>query len=797
MKICLGVNMGSLWKKLLRDISGAKGQFLAVALVIACGIGSYITISFAFKNLMASRDSYCQQYRFADLFFIIDRAPRSILQKIQAIPGVAAVNGRIVFDIPLDLPHTKEALVGRIISLPDKKVRVLNDVHIVQGEYFSPSQEQGILVNPVFCAKNNLRVGDSIWGTINNRKRKLQIRGTSLSPEYIYAIRTAQDFLPNPQTFAICYAQESFCESAFGYQASVNDIVVSVTDRRNSESIKKEIEEILEPYGLLAKVTRKDQVSYKFISDELRGLEASARIFPTIFLIVAALTIFIMLSRIVANQRMQIGVLKALGYSNWQIIWHYLGYAGLISLLGSGIGCVWGTYMGTTVLDMYRDIYHFPVMENIVYYDVFFITTILSLFYCWLAGVFAVWQVTQISPATAMRPSPPVVGKHIILESWPWIWRRTSFVWKIIFRNMFRHPGRTLFIIVGIGMSTAILIYAFFIMDAMDGLIHHEFASTQLQDIKIFFFDDHEHRVLYELRKIPYVTRVEPVYEYAFEFKNGWRKKIALITAIEPNSFLRPILDTKGNSITIEDEGIVVSEKLSEILDLRVGERLHIKPLQRGKKEKSVVIKKIVPQYLGLSAYMSIKAVSRLLQEGYLINGALLKVESGKLWNVHAELKKRSSIATVIFQESIIQNFEKTIGASMYVMTTIISLFAGIIAFAIIYNSAIISISERQRELATLKVMGFYNQEVTQVVFHEYFLLASIGILIGFPMGLYICEYIASVYDTEIYRLPVYISNSNLIKTTLQIFFYVLISQWACRYRLKKLDMVEVLKIRE
>ena len=266
---------------------------------------------------------------------------------------------------------------------------------------------------------------------------------------------------------------------------------------------------------------------------------------------------------------------------------------------------------------------------------------------------------------------------------------------------------------------------------------------------------------------------------------------------MEPNCELRPLLDTEGHQIRLDEKGLILSEKLATILSVKPGDSFTIKPLQRGKKEKTVVVQKIVSQYLGLNGYMSVQAVSSLLQESYLFNGALLQVEPGKLWEVHAELKKRPSIATVVFQETMIQNFEKAIGASMYIMTSIISLFAGIIAFAIIYNSAVISIGERQRELATLKVMGFHAKEITAIVFHEYFLLASLGLLCGIPLGRSLCSFIASVYDTDIYRLPVFISYWNYGKTSLEIFGFVLFSQFACRYRLKKLDMVEVLKIRE
>lgn len=788
---------GPLWHKLIRDIGGAKGQFFAVVMVIACGIGSYITITFAFQNLITARDNYCREYRLADLFFIVDRAPRSVLTKIKAIPGVTTVQGRIVFDVPLDLPNVKEALVGRIISLPDKKKTILNDIHIVKGQYFNVSEEQGVLINPAFCEKNNLRVGDSISATINNRKRKLQIRATALSPEYIYTIRTAQDFLPNPQTFAICYVKESFAENTFGYQEAVNDITVAVSGREFLDPVKTRIEEILEPYGLLMKIKQEDQVGYKFLANELAGLKISAKIFPMIFLIVASLTIFIMLHRIVINQRGQIGVLKALGYRNWQIILHYLGYACVMAFLGCLIGVIWGHYMAGNTLNIYKDFYRFPVLENRPNWQAFAIAMLGSLIYCCMAGTFAVWQVTQISPATAMRPAPPITGKHIFLEKISWLWNHFSFAWKMITRNICRHPSRSIFIIIGISFSTAILIYSLFIKDAMTHLIYHEFKATQKQDIKVFFFEERPHTALYELRRLPYLTKVEPIYETAFEFKNGWRKKIAVVTAFEPGATLHPLLNTDGVSVPIEENELIISEKLAQILNVRVGDMLTLKPLQRGKKECNVKVNKIVSQYLGLNGYMSIRTVSHLLQESYLMNGALLKVEPGQIWQVHTQLKKRPAVATVIFQEVMIQNFAKAIGASMEVMTGIISLFAGIIAFAIIYNSAVINISERQRELATLKVMGFYNYEVTKIVFHEYFLLASLGLLLGFPLGRFLCDYIAAVFDTEIYRVPVFINTNNYFITFAQIFFFVLISQWACRYRLHNLDMVEVLKIRE
>ena len=784
-------------KKLYRDIYAAKGQFIAVILVIMCGIAAYLTVTSAFNNLLLSRDTYCRDYRLADIFFRIDRAPRRLIDKLRSIPGVTAANGRIVYDVTLDIPQAKGTWVGRIISLPDKKSRILNDIHLTAGTYFRSGQENGVIINPVFVEKNHLKIGDEIWATINNRKRRLRVVGTALSPEYIYTIRNAQEFVPNPKGFALCYVKQSFAENAFGYQGAINDAVLAVSNPGLVDSVKKKAEDLLDPYGVLAKFPRNEQISYKFISDELAGLEVSAQVTPTIFLGVAALIIFIMLGRIIQHQRVQIGVLMALGYGRWTILLHYLSYALLTALAGCLLGLYLGHRMGGSMLKLYGEFYRFPVLRHKLHWNVFYSAIALSLGYCCCAGFLAAWKIMSISPAMAMRPAPPTAGHRILLEGWSWLWRPLPFTWKMIWRNIFRHKGRALFIAAGIALSCAIMIQAFFSTDSMEHLIHHEFSATQQQDIKIYFYSEKTQAAIYELKRLANVHRVEPIYECAFEMKYGWRKKNAVITGLVPASRLRPLFDTKQNRVPLIADGVILSDRLATSLGVRRGDRLVLKPLQRGQKERTAVIKNIVHQYLGISAFMTIPALAQVMRESYIVSGALLKVDPGTLEQVYRELKKRPAIATIEFKETLINNFEVAIGSSMYIMTAILSSFAGIISFAIIYNSAIISISERQRELSTLKVMGFTEREIFQIIVNEYVILALIGIAAGLPLGKLFCQMIVDAYNTDLYRFPLIIYPRTYFKTIAGIAVFVLISQLACLWRLKRLNMVEVLKARE
>ena len=784
-------------KKLYRDIYAAKGQFIAVILVIMCGIAAYITVTSAYNNLLLSRDTYCRDYRLADIFLRIDRAPRRMIEKLRSIAGVSAANGRIVYDVSLDIPQAKGSWVGRIISLPDKKSQILNDIHLTAGTYFRSGQENGVIINPVFLEKNHLQIGAIIWATINNRKRRLRIVGTALSPEYIYTIRNAQEFVPNPKGFAICYVKQSFAENAFGYQGAVNDVVLAVTQPERIDDVKKKAEDLLDPYGVLAKFTRDEQISYKFISDELAGLEVSAKVTPAIFLGVAALIIFIMLGRIIQNQRVQIGVLMALGYGRWTILLHYLNYVILTALTGCLVGIYLGHRLGGSMLELYGEFYRFPVLRHRVHWNVFYSAIALSLGYCCCAGFLASWKIMSISPATAMRPAPPTAGHRILLERWRWLWRPLPFTWKMIWRNLFRHKGRAIFIAAGIALSCAIMIQAFFSTDSMEHLIHHEFSATQQQDIKIYFYSEKTQAAIYELKRIANVRRVEPIYECAFEMKYGWHKKNAVITGLIPNSRMRPLFDSEQNRVALTIEGVTLSDRLAQSLGVRRGDRLVLKPLQRGQKERSAIVKNIVHQYLGLSAFMTIPALSQVMRESYVISGALLKVVPGSAEKVYRELKKRPTIATIEFKETLINNFEVAIGSSMYVMTAILSAFAGIISFAIIYNSAIISISERQRELSTLKVMGFSDGEIFQIIVNEYVVLALIGIALGLPLGQLFCQMIVNAYDTDLYRFPLIIYPRTYFKTMAGIAVFVVISQLACLRRLLQLNMVEVLKARE
>jgi len=417
---------GTLTRKLLRDIRAAKGQFIAACLLVLCGLALFISLLSTHRNLCFSRDSYYEDYRFADFFVELEKAPLTALKRAAAIPGVLRVRGRIVKDVPLEVQGGEESVVGRIISMPPRDIDVINDIYLVSGSYFPGADEREVIVNQRFCEANGLRVGDSFKATINERQERLSIVGTAYSPEYVYPVRTAQQFAPADRTFAIIFVKDTFAESAFNMGGAVNNVVGLLKPGANLEEVLDQIEDRLDPYGVYHKYGRDKQLSNRYLKEELKGLRGSALVLPLVFLIIAALVLYVILDRITEQQRAQIGVLMSLGYSKAQIVTHYLGYALAVALVGAALGCALGYYVAGELLKMYEPFFRFPVLKGRFYPQVAAVAFLLSGSMCVLGAVRAALRILRIEPALAMRPKAPPSGRPVLLERVGLLWRRRA-----------------------------------------------------------------------------------------------------------------------------------------------------------------------------------------------------------------------------------------------------------------------------------------------------------------------------------------------------------------------------------
>ncbi len=792
------MKLSVLNKKLFRTLWKTRGQALAIAAVIMGGAAAYIAVNSVHRNLTLTRDTYYSKYRFADFEIMLERAPQTAIFKLETIPGVRRVRGRITDEVNVDVEGEDEPRIGKIVSMPDRHLHVLNDIHISRGRYFEPNAQDEVIMSERFALENGLDLGDRIGVTVNNKKYSLRIVGLGLSPEYVYMIRNIQELIPSPERFGVLWVPEQFAETALSMRSACNNIVGTAESEDALDEILDKAEEILDPYGVFVKIKKENQISNRFLSDEIRGLEVSAKIFPTIFLAIASLILLVLLNRMVRKERTEIGLLKAYGYSNYAVAGYYIKYALVLGFLGCVMGYVLGKVIGGWIIGVYVDIYQFPLLEQRDYPDILVRSFGLTVIFAVLGAVMAAWQAANIDPAESMRAEAPKTANRTLIERITIIWRNLSFTWKMIVRNVSRNRFRASLSVFGVTVSSAILIMGYFAIDAMDYMLEFQFRESQREDVKVSFPIERGKSALHEAARFPYVRAAEPMLQYPFEIRSTWRKKDTVVVGLPRGATMMKLIDDQHRPVDIGEHGLVMSMRLARDLDVVPGDTVTLKPLQgRVTGETDVTVSKLVKQYLGTSGYMNLKELSRVVDQSFAVNTVLLRTEEGKESALNKALKDVPGVSSIEIKEVSYQNLKNTLAENMSVMNFMLVIFAGIISFAVIYNVTTVALTERQRELASLRVLGFSVSEVGRIVYLENFLLAGVGLLLGFPVGIGICKLLVRAYDTELYRLPYHLEDRTFLITAGMITTFVLISNFAVRHKIRNLDMVEVLKARE
>jgi len=792
------VVISAFHKKLFRTMFQSWPQSLGVIMVVLCGIAAYICIYSAYLNLSLTRDTYYAQNRFADFEILVERAPETAVYKLEGLPGVRQVRKRIVKDVNVDIDGVDEPRVGRLISMPARRAPVINDVVVLRGRYFEPGEQRVALLSEHFAAANGLDLGDRFQISVENKKYSLRIIGVGASPEYVYMIRNVQALIPSPEGFGILWVPEEFAETALDMKSACNNIVGLVDNPDDLDVILDGADKLLDPYGVFAKTKREDQISNRFISDEIKGLSVSAKIVPTLFLGIAALILMILLNRMVRTERTQIGLMKAFGYSNWAVGFHYIEYGLLLAVAGCLGGFALGQWMAGGMINLYVQFYQFPILESRVYLDVMTRSMGITLFFATLGALTAAVQAARIHPAESMRAEAPRQVNKVWLEYLPFLWRRISFTWKMILRNISRNRFRSAVNCFGVAISLSLLLMGFFMTDSVSFGMEFQFRDVQREDVKISFQREQGRDVLHEVARFPHVRRAEGLLEYPFEIRAGWRKKDVVVIGIEKGAELQRVMNFDRKAFPLGDGGLVLAEGLARELGVGPGDRVTLEPLMgRIDQTYEVPVRAVAQLFVGTAAYMDHAALSRMLNENYAMTSALLRIEAGSRDELNKRLKDIGGISSVTFNDDAYQSIKDTLGQSMYITNTVLLVFAGVIAFSIIYNITAVSFSERQRELASLRVLGLSIGEVGGIMYIENVLMGLLGVALGVPLGVGICSLLVEAYSNDMFRLPFHIERRTYAISIMLTLSFVLLANLAARRKIRRLDLVEVLKERE
>jgi putative ABC transport system permease protein len=782
-------------RKLFREVLKMRSQVFAIVIVVACGIAQLATNITAFQALQDAQWTYYREHRFAHIFAGLKRAPESVVQRIRAIPGVKDAESRIVRDLALEVPGLEARATGRAVSIPEDGRPRLNALHLRRGRYPEPGRPDEILVSETFAAANKLQLGMSVGAAINGRWMRLHIVGVALSPEYIYEIKPG-DLFPDNEHFGVLWIGYQALAGAFDMEGAFNDLSILLDVHGSEKAVISEVDRILRPYGGTGAYGRANQVSHTFVTDEIRQNRVFGMIMPGIFLGLAAFLVGTVLMRLVNIQRDQIGTLKAFGFGNAAIAGHYLKLALLIVTLGWVAGILVGSWWAQIIGRLYEQFYHFPSLRLSLRNDTIFATFVVVTGTV-LVGCLAVLRhVTMLAPAEAMRPEAPVTFRAGLLEyvnAARWI----PLNGRMVIRNIGRYPLKATLSTLGIALGAAVLLVGYYFQDALHYMANLQFRMVQREDRTLLFGSPQDSGARMEVLRLPGVLQAEPLRIVPVRIWNAYRERRVALLGLEPSGRLRRIVGQQGREHVLPLSGLVLTKKLAEILDVRLGSEVSVEALEGRRTLTRFPVAGIVDEALGLTAYMNIREVNMFMLEDRVSSGLLLSVDGARQDRLDSALKTRPEVASVSSRSSALKSFEDTLARTSGMFAYIFVLFSTLIVFAAVYNAGRIALSERSRELASLCVLGFSRAEVAIVVIGEQFVLAAIAIPLGLLIGYGISSWISWNYNLEMFRIPLVISTQSYFGTVVSVIVAAALSALVVQRRIARLNLIAAIKARE
>jgi len=785
----------SLNRKLMRDLWHIRGQVMAIAFVIGCGVATVVLSLGTLNSLQETRDAYYERYHFADIFAHMKRAPRSLLSDLSKISGVRRVEGRIVHDVIIDVDGMMEPARARVVSMPEAKGSALNGVVIRVGRLPAPGSTNEIIVHEAFAEAHNFTPGDTFWANMNGRRRMLRIVGVVLSPEHIYVLGPG-DIVPDNRRFGILWMDHSALEAIYDLKGGFNDVSLSLSRDGREQEVIAEVDRLTDPYGGIGAIGREDQLSYAFLKSEMDQQETMAKILPPIFLAVAAFLLNLVIARLVETERQQIGLLKAFGYSDFEVGAHYFKFVAVITAVGIVIGWVVGAWMGRGMTEMYAEFFRFPFLYYLIEPKVFLLSAIVSIFAASLGTFTAIRRIIKLAPAVAMVPPPPTTYKLNAIER-TGLGNAMSQPARMIMRHIIRWPMRSALTVVGVSFSGALLVTTLFFLDALDEMTEIFYFNTERQDIVITLTDIHADAAVREAAYLPAVIRAEGVRNVPVRLTFGTRSERTAIAGIDPKNNLSRLLDINHQKIDVPEQGLMLSDKLADMLGATLGDMVRIDVLEGRRPITTVPISKVSRQYVGTGAYMTRSALNKLLKEGPVISSIYLQIDSAREAELHVALKQVPALVGLMIKRASLESFYATVRENMDTMIIAYISFASVIAVGVIYNAARISLSERGRELASLRVLGFTKREIGFILAGELAVLTWLALPLSGFFGYHLASLMVDMFDTELFRLPFIIQPSTYGYATLVVLVAAAGSAWIVVRRVSNLDLVAVLKTRE
>ncbi|MDW7671198.1 MAG: ABC transporter permease [Bacillota bacterium] len=783
------MRLSPLNRRLFRMMLSIKGQVISIIVVMTLALMALISSQMTAVNLETSLREYYDITRMADMQVQLIRIPANALYDVERMEGIAHVQGRINVDVPFITDDPDEKVRVKLLSVPDRE-DAISALYPISGQMVR-AETAAVTVIEQFANARNISIGDIVTPYINGREVNLEVIGVAGHPEFVYLMEDEQSILPDDNAYGVLFLSENLMGPLLGYRDSYNELVITLTPGANANDVVDALEEALDRYGVQRVLKRDDIMSYKLMEEELNQVSAMARVLPTLFMSVAALIIYIVLSRTVKNDKMSIGIMKSLGYSNRQILAHYIQFSLIIGLLGGLLGILAGTWISGFYVQLYVQYMNIPLLRTRIIPESYLLALVITLVFCVVAGLAGARRVIGIHPADAMRPEPPAAGHRLLIERVTFLWKRIAFSWKMVIRNIFRNKRRYATLALGIALTYGVTLVAMNMGGVWDHLFDEQYGKMYTMDYNVDFNRMTSHNAISEIRQLAGVEAVEPRLELPLEVRNDWHRKSLSVVGIPKDSQMYHLESQPGVPLNLQHNRLYLTSGVAKVLEVEPGDRVLVKNYLPDRDDFWIEYGGEVNQYLGMNGYMTLETMERTVADPGHITGLSVKTRAD-LTNILEDAHNVQQVQSLTQMRELFEEYSEMIVVTIGIMV----MLGGIIGFAIVYNITLISINERVMEFSSLRVLGFHRKEIFRMITRENAIMSIIGIVLGIPLGRWMMASMMDAMSTEVYSMPGTVSNKVVMQTALAVVIFVTVAQLATFVKIRNLSFIEALKNR-
>lgn len=780
-----------LKRKMLRDMKRSLSAYLVCMVIVMTGFIGYGVCLVSLDALEEAKQRFFQETDFCDGFAEVVQAPLYMTEELEKLPHVMRAEGGITQTVPVRGMENEEVELKLLSLAPDG----MNQAYLYGGR-MPEAGEAELIVGKGFFEGNGLQIGEQIRLSAGGTERQFTICGYGISPENMYIVKNLAEMLPSMSEYDAAFMDYDVMAETFRMEGMANRFLFQMEPGYSFEEIRNEVEDILEPYGVSSTYVSDDDLSVTMVSQELEQLGRVAACFPVLFLGVAAVILYIMLHRLIDQQRTQIGTLMALGMKSSSIRLHYMAYGLVIGALGGLIGGLCGNYAATPMIEYYGMFYQLPEVGRAFFPEYILRGVVAGGGFCALVSFGSTGAMGKQMPSETLRPASPKTGRHFILEKIPGFAGLFTVPGLMGMRSLARYKRRTVLSVIGVASAFMLTATLVSMRSLFDVFLFDELEKNQRQDISVNFSDYVTEADALAFLKNPRVEQLEGVLMIGAEISSASDSLDVSVEAIDEGAQLTRLYDEAENEIHVRREGIIISSFMSQRLGVKKGDFLTLKISYPEEKEYDIPITDVMEQYLGTTVYMSKEALGNLTEYRGIVNSVKCRAPEEVCGELREKLEDSPYKGTVETRQNKVDQYRAMLGSFEMIFAGL-AILGILVGLAVIYTSSLIYYEELKREVAALMMLGMRNKECMDVISVGQWIILTFGIAFGIPMTMGASRIISTGMASEVFMIPDFVDVPSVLIAVVLMIAALYISLWIMRGKLKKTVPVEMLRERE